>query len=374
MSEEIPDYLPPEKLPPLEDKNFPPDNISPYQASKLRDVCGTRINSDAIGIYKRRAIATSPQAFPKTCAHPDLELWLNDLSGFDPRTSLTQPPSSEWPLSGIASRVSITNSGIPFAVEPNTYLVDYASLHNNPRTLPDPENYKKLIGENFFPEGSQLLLSFFGERALTLGLWVQPAFWSHPMLDQFTAIIMPDFSAFSDDPWPQSLIGERMHQIFADEGCAAGRNVIPSIAWGSEASLARQVELWTSSYPNINTIRLDCLGHHVDKTGWAWRWLYAIEKYCSGKDHIRWIISGLTAGWMIRELNEIFPKKNYIITTTLSTFISAMRGIIDKDAQALEFQRRLRDVEDFRLGNNVADKQIKPDYWPKFSDVKQVNK
>lgn len=361
--------LPPDPLPALYDPCFP-DGKGPYGASALRDVCGTKINPDAIGWYKRRARLKEKSGWVKTCAHPDLEAWIADVGSFDPHSRVTQPAVADFPLSTICARVDVRGNKMPFELEPMSYLIDYASLHSNPRALPEPDGVKNLF-DNHFPEGSQLLLSFFSERPLTLGLWALTDFWNHPFLDQFTAVILPDFSAFSDDPWPQSLLGERMHQVFAEEGSAAGRTVIPSVAWASEASLARQIELWTSSYPYINTIRLDCLGHNVDKAGWAWRWLFALEKYCKGMDHIRWMISGLNAGWHIRELNNIFPAKNYCLTTTLSTFIASMRGSSDKAKQAEAFQRRIRKLQDFRNGIEVADPVPKPAEWPKFSDVKK---
>ena len=361
----------PDPLPPLPDPCFP-DQEGPYRSSDLRDVCGTRINPDAVGWYKRRGIVKDRNTWTKTCAHPDLGAWIGDVGSFDPHSKIVQPIAADWPLSAIAARVAVQGNKMPYQLEPMTYLIDYDSLHSDSRCLPDPGSVKDLF-KNHFPEGSQLLLSFFGNRQLTLGLWALTDFWRQPFLDQFTAIIMPDFSAFSDDPWPQSLIGERMHQVFAEEGSAAGRLIIPSVAWASEASFARQIELWVSSYPQVNTIRLDCLGHNVDKAGWAWRWLFAIEKYCQGMDHIRWIISGMTAGWMIRELNSIFPAGNYCLTTTLSTYIAAMRGSSDKEQQALEFQRRIRALQDFRAGREIADEMPRPEIWPKFSDVKSIS-
>src|SRR5690606_16703569 len=147
--------------------------------------------------------------------HPDLEAWIADVGSFDPHSRVVQPSLEDFPLSAVCARVDVRGRKMPFALEPMTYLVDYASLHTNPRTLPDPDKVPDLF-ENHFPEGSQLLLSFFSDRALTLGLWALTDFWNQPWLDQFTAVVLPDFSAFSDDPWPQSLLGERMHQVFAE--------------------------------------------------------------------------------------------------------------------------------------------------------------
>ena len=98
-----------------------------------------------------------------------------------------------------------------------------------------------------------------------LGLWTLREFWYSPFLNNFSGIILPDFSAFSDDPWPQSLFGERMQQIFGQEGSESGRNIIPSIAWCGEESLRRQMALWCSQAPQVNTIMLDCYGAGRDR-------------------------------------------------------------------------------------------------------------
>jgi len=362
--------LPPDPLPPLPDPCYG-DRPGPYSASPMRDVCGTRINPDAIGFYKRREYMRDPRAWQKTCAHPELEAWLGDVGGLDPRARISQPPLEDWPLTAVMARIDARPGGMPFELPEMTYLVDYASFHSDPHSLPnDPRVHD--MKERLFPERSSLILSFFNNHMLKLGLWPQPDFWYQEWLDQFTAVLLPDFSAFSDDPVPQSLLGERMHQIFGEDGSLAGRTVIPSIAWMSEDSLRRQVELWTSMYPKVNTIRLDCYGYNVDRTGWTWRWLFAIEKYCKGMDHIRWIVSGITAGWAIRELNDIFPKRNYALVAPVTTFIAAQRRSTDREWSAREFRRRIGQLEDFRAGREVAERKPRPAVWPKFSDVKKT--
>jgi hypothetical protein len=359
--------LPPEQLPPLDDPVF--GGPGPYASSDLRDVCGTRINPDAIGWYKRRHLIRLPTCPAKTCAHPELDQWLGDVGSYDPRAAVTQPALSEWPFSAICPRIVVWGQELAFPLEPATYVIDYPYLHSNPQTLPAREWVLRL--RDRFPDGSRLLLSFFGNRALTLGLWTLTDFWYHPFLDQFDGVILPDFSAFSDDPVPQYLLGERMQQIFAQEGSEAGRAVVPSIAWSSETSLRRQVELWTSRAPRVNTIQLDCYGSNVDRTGWIWRWLFALEKYCAGKPYIRWLISGITAGWAIRELNRIFPEKNYCLIPSVSMFVSSTKGTTDKEFMGLQFSRRMRQLEAFRRGEEVADPLPRPDAWPTFTELRR---
>src|ERR1017187_46318 len=185
------DLLPPEVLPPLPDPAFG-NRPGPYAYSELRRVVGTRINPDSIGWYKRRDLLRSPVA-AKTCAHPELEGWLGDVRSYDPQARVTQPSLSKWPFTGVVPRVSVS-ANLRFPLAPATYMIDYAELNSNPTVVavrPWVENLKAQ-----FPEGSDLLLSFFGNRNLVLGLWTQLDFWYAPFLDNFTGIILPDFSAF----------------------------------------------------------------------------------------------------------------------------------------------------------------------------------
>lgn len=363
--------LPPERIPPLDDPCFGGEP-GPYSVSDLRDVCGSRINPDAVGLYKRRELLKRPTALPKTCVHPDLELWLGDVKGLDPRSKVTQPPMSEWPLTTIIPRISVWGEELPFPLDPGAYSIDYHYLHSNPQTLPEREWVTRL--KDRFPDGTSLILGFFGNRALTLGLWTQVQFWHHPFLDQFDAVMLPDFSAFSDDPIPQYLIGERMLQIFGEEGSAAGRTIIPSIAWTTEDSLRRQTELWTSRWPRVHTIHVDCYGSGVDRVGWHWRWLFALEKYAAPHTNVRWMISGMTSGWAIRELNEIFPKKNYCLMPSVSAYVGVLTGARDPAWQAQAFREKMKGFEDLRSGEIVADRMPRPDVWPTFSEVRKSKK
>jgi Domain of unknown function (DUF4417) len=365
------DLLPPEEIPALPDPCF--DNqLGPYSHSDLKQVVGTRINPDSIGWYKHRELLLSERCPAKTCAHPELEGWLGDVGSFDARVRINQPPASQWPMSKIIPRMALWGESLPFEIEPGTYMIDYLSLNSDPTSTPTRDWVPRL--RERFPEGSRLILSFFGpegargRRPLIIGLWTLRDFWYAPFLDQFDGVVLPDFSAYSDDPLPQMLFGERQAQIFAQEGSDAGRTIIPAIAWCTEASLRRQVELYTSQ-PNVNTILMDCYGSHIQKVGWAWRWLFAIEKYCAGKDHIRWMFTGLASGWVIRELNRIFPNGNYALVTTASPQIAATRGTTDKEIMAKRFRRAIGKLEDFHSGRMVADPEVRPETWPTFGEL-----
>lgn len=359
--------LPPSPLPALPDPSYGGD-LSPYSESALRDVCGTRINPDS-KIYERRQGVVGRPLKIKTCAHPFLEKKISEVRSFDPHSRVTQKSLQDWQMSAIIPRLSVWGDSLPFEIPKEcTYSIDYHYLHSNPLSLPDRENALNL--RERFSDETHLMLAFFNDRKLVEGLWQPLGFWHHPFVKQFDSVIMPDFSAFNNDPVVQYLYGERQMQIFAEEGCEAGHNIIPTIAWASGESLRRQMELWTSSYPYVNTIHLDCHGSGVNKTGWAWHWLFAMEEYCAHFPHIRWLISGMQQGWVFRELNRIFPKKNYCIMPSVSTMLSVLSGgSRDPEWQAVRFREKIGRFQDLRSGKEVAESQPRPDHWLMFNEV-----
>jgi len=353
----------PDPLPALDDPRY--EGPGPYSISGLRDVCGT-VTAPDCPYYQRRELMKAQGCWLKTCANSELEVWINQVGGFDPHSKIIQPPLAESPMSGVIPRMIARGEKLPYPLSPGTYIVDYPSLNSNASKLPERSWVPDL--KERFPDDSKLLLSFFGSRSLTVGLWVLTGFWRAEFLSQFDGVLLPDFSNFADDSWPQSLIGERMMQVFGEEGSAAGTTIIPTIAWASEASLRRQVELWVSQYPYINTIHLDCYGADVDRVKWIWRWLYAIEKYCQPHQHIRWLVSGITTGWGIRELNEMFPNNNYNVIMPLSPYVNAMVGSTDREYQGQAFRKKIQTIEDFYFGRVVSEKMERPDSWPQFKD------
>jgi hypothetical protein len=358
--------IPPDPLPRLPDPSLPNEE-SLYAQSDLHQVCGPRINPQAKEWYSHRQSLIEETSPVKSCAHPLLQAWLGDILSFDPRSQITQKPLREWPMTAIAPRVGVSGSRAAFPLQPMTYMIEYGELHRNPLSV--PLEIKQLVPD-YMPEGSRPILVFFGKREIVDGLWALTDFWEKEWLNQFDAIVAPDFSAFSDDPKPQSLIGERMQQIFAEEGSRAGQNIIPNIAWVNEESFARQVELWSSQYPKINTIHLGAHATNVDKTTWAWCNIFAFEKYLKDLPHIRWLISGMTQGWQIRELNRIFPNKNYSLVAPLHTYLRSTSGTADKDLQAKQFRQFIAKYQDFRSERLVADQHIRPDAWIKRVPIK----
>ena len=85
------------------------------------------------------------------------------------------------------------------------------------------------------------------------------------------------------------------------------------------------------------------------------------------------MISGFTTGWIIRELNDMFPDKNYTLTMSVSPYINAMVGSRDPNWQADQFRKKIAAIEDFYFGRSIADKMERPDKWPTYGDVKTVS-
>jgi hypothetical protein len=357
--------LPPDPIPPLHDVVY--GGPSPYAYSDLRSVTGTRINPHAVAWYRRREVMTSRRGV-LSGVHPDLKGWLGDIRSFDPFCKVIQHPINEWPLPCIIPQVSVTGNPLPFPLKPGTYMIDYQYL-TIPGKLPEKDWVINL--KDKFPEGSELILTFFGgERKLFWSLWTQMGFWRHPFLQNFKAIAIPDFDSYSDSPIPQSLLGERMQMVFANEGAANGHTIIPKVAWRNEDSFRRQIEMWTAQYPKVHTIILNCYGNNINKRYWHWRWLMAAEKYCADKDHIRWIFAGMTPGWVVRELNEIFPKKNYCLLPSGLQFVAAQRKAVDPLVMADKFQIKMAEMASYWKGEVVAEKMARPTFWPTYQDAR----
>lgn len=365
-----------ERIPPRPDSRFG-GQPGLYADSALADVCGTLSNPDA----KEDKYGEPPPFL--SAASPDLDAHLQQVGGFDARTQLNQPPAADWPLTGIITRIGLGAGGkVDLAPFPGTYILDYAKLAPGPDGIPRHPWALKIKEQ--LPKGSRLLLSFFDydKSRAPQSLWVMTDFWHQSVLAQFDGIIPHNFWSVSDVPIPQLLAGERMDQIFLTEGHERnqmaeashqtdqdqGNTIIPVIAWGhQESSLRRQVELLVSK-PTINTICIDAHGPGLDRTLWTWRWLIALEKYASPHRHIRWIITGITSGWAIRELNRIFPDKNYHLILSLSAYVHAKGASADLRLQEEHLRRAVNRLELLRTGEDVSPAKTRPIKWPTYAD------
>lgn len=337
----------------------PDGRIGPYAHSPLRTITGTQINPEAAYWYEHRELVCTPTSPVRTCAHPDLDLWLENVAGFDPRMHMRQPPAAEWPLPLLVPRVKVHRHFPPFDLPVGWYAIDYQDINASLHHLPQREWLSGL--RDMFPAGSKLILDFIGKHEFIEPLWrFGREFWEHPFLDSFDAVIVPEFSSFLDDPKPTYLIGERMKQIFAEEGHSAGRLVVPSLAWASESSLRRQADLIGSLAPDmINTVFLDMLALNVDRTAWLWSRFDMLYKYFAPLD-CRFLISGATAGWAVAELHEIFPRGNFHLLH-IGPYMQATRIEANRFERAEVFRKECQRLEEWAAGEHLPARMPRPD-------------
>lgn len=347
--------LPPDPLPPIPEED---GSIGPYAYSPLRSITGTQINPLAQAWYGNLEQCARPDAPVRTCAHPELETWIDNVGGFDPRASLRQPALADWPMSRLIPRVHLYRSFPHFELMPGTYTVDYVSITKAKDRLPEQDWLLNI--RSMFPEGSRILLNFIGNNLQTHFIWHLGAeFWEAPFLRQFDGIISPEFSTFLDDPKPQFLIGERQKQIFCQEGHEAGHVTIPSVAWSSESSLRRQLDLWMSMYPRVNTVWLDCLGAGVDPTAWTWSRLELLEKHIPKTFPMRWLVAGAASGWALVELHRMFPLGNFH-SVNLRPFAGTMSRGGTRRERTERFQATCRRLEGWLRKEDLPPAQPRP--------------
>jgi len=351
---------------PQPDPTFP-GGVSPYAYSGLADVCGTVSNPYAAWIYRDRGFLCSAEAPLNACYDRDgagLETWLADLGGFDPRCRFWQPPASKWPLHALIGRIEASEKpGMPLPA--GTYMIDWRYL-----VYADgcEKSWAQSLRERFEP-GTRLLLTFWNDNARKQRLWLDDSFWQRPLLDQFDAIVAPVFRGYDDDPYPQMYAGERMNQKFIEEGVAAGRVVIPSLAFTHPDSLRRQVELFASSEQPF-TVHIDANGHGLGSpVEWRQRWLMALERYCAPQLHLRFLISGLHQDWCVSELNRIFPRRNWQLVAPLPAYVDALSSTMTPEQRRQRYVNRLEQLAELYWGRRqVAMPQPYPDTMPTWAD------
>jgi hypothetical protein len=78
----------------------------------------------------------------------------------------------------------------------------------------------------------------------------------------------------------------------------------------------------------------------------------------------------MTQGWAIRELNRIFPNKNYSLMPSPSMMVSVLSGgSRDPLWQAAQFRAKIARLEDLRAGREVADAMPRPDHWLSYEEL-----
>lgn len=349
--------LPGVELPPLPEPDGKP---GPYAYSGLRHITGSRMNPKARKVWytKYRHRLRAVDAPVVTCAHPQLADWLRVRGGLEPRWRCEHRPASEWPLSRVIPRVVPSPHFPNWEIPVGTYWFDYPSITGSQTKLPEKGWMLEL--KDRLPEGSTAILGCIGEYQMRVTMWrFHKVIWDHPFIQQFDAVVCPDFSSYLDDPRPQALIGERMTQEFIETGYSRGFEIIPIISWQDETALRRQVDLLGALFPKVNTIYIELVSRGVDRTVWLFTRLEQIEKYLAHLP-LRFIFSGCDAGWANTELHRIFPNGNYHLTTMWPWLQTAQEPGL-KEQKARYFRRKIRRLEDLQRGENLPPPKPRPD-------------
>lgn len=284
-----------------------------YAASGLRTITGTKINPYAVDLYGAQAsyLASARDAII-TGMHPDLEAWIKFLGGGDAEWHMRQRPIEDLPLSRVLPRLVMTGGAWPpWPIPKGSYWIDYSNFSRHRTKIPESDWTQNV--RDRFPDDCQLVLGPIQDHAVRITMWnLRHQLWESDFLKQFDAVVCPDFSSYVNDPYPQALLGERMTQIWSEWASRYGVNVIPIISWTSEDSLARQADRLGALIEagHVHTIYIEWLARRVEKDHWLFHRFEAFQRHLAHLP-VRWMFSGVEAGWSMRKLHEILPQGNF---------------------------------------------------------------
>jgi len=352
-----PDRIPGEHLDPLPGND---GNPTIYAASDMRTVTGTRIarRPERVWYRQRGRLLASDQAPVVTAAHPQMELWMKVLEGFDERLPIKQPPVSQWPMSRVIPRVNPSPKGLPFQLPVGTYWLDYNQISKSLRHLPEREWTYDAVSQ--YPADARLMLGFIGEHLISRLLWRHRySLWRHPFFEQFRdrhAIVCPDFSSWLTDPRPQALVGQRMTQQFAELGSQHGYTMIPIVTWQSRDMLLRQIDMLGSLYPKVNTVYIYLISMGVNRDAWMWSRFDDIVETGLNKLPFRFVISGSEAGKYVHILrDEVLPAENFHLVSA-NPYMKATKGFASNEERALIFRQQVQRIEEYHRGEHLPPK------------------
>lgn len=354
----LPEEMPGVELPPLPE---PGGSIGPYASSPLKTVTGTRRNPQGMDNYYAdpRLLMSAEKAPVISCGHPQLELWLRMLQGFDPRISVNQKPIDEWPLTRVIPRVNPSSSFPAWPIPEGTYWIDYPQVTSSLKKVADQEWQLDLASA--FPRGSSLILGGIGDRVHRLNMWTRRhEMLASPFFRQFETLVCPDFSSYLNDPRPQALAGERLTQEWASLASRMGYNVVPTLSWQNRTSLRRQADLLGAMAPDkINTVYIEWLSTGVNRTNWLWS---RLDDFAEELAHlpVRWLLSGADSGWFIRELLKVLPNRNFHLVT-IWPFMETNFDPGLNDQKAKGFRRRIARLEGLHRGELLPQAKPRPE-------------
>lgn len=351
--------LPPDPLPPAVDPETGEPDL--YAESPLRSSTGSHIHHQARDWYRRRSLMVTPQAPVKSAVHPEIELWLNNVGDLDLRLRISQPPPEEWPLQRFLPRVVPYRNFPGFDIPVGTYVIAYHKINKSIGRLP---NLEWLTGlKAMFPPGSKLILDFCIPDVYLDPIWSfsKQEFWGHPIMEQFDAIIAPNFSSYIDDPPIQRLLCEKMCTVSAQEAHDMGRTVIPMLCWVTEDGLRRQLDAIGALYPRVHTVYVQIQSIGVGRVAELWKQFDYLEKYLAPLP-FRYIINGCTSGWGVRELCRIFPRGNFHLVNG-NAWMDVVRTSAPDVRKAEMFNEAITKFDTWARGDDLPPPMPRVEFW-----------
>lgn len=220
----------------------------------------------------------------------------------------------------------------PMALYPKwTYVIPINSFLR--RDLTVPERIYRL--RDFFPEGSQLILSFCVQDRFIEDIWrgapsskrsrgmTRGAFWKKEWFKQFDAAIGVNYSVYWADPQMEMHYAIRRTMMTTQEMDDNGINVIPLVIWYTDKEAWPQLDCYVKNGVDTVVINFQYVsGAQVASYEHDMRILHAIAK---SYPHLRVICYGISAPYAINAARRILgPDRLCIITG--HPYIDAIRA------------------------------------------------
>lgn len=347
------------RIEPLADPSLA-GQLSPYAASALRSITSSQINPYAVDLYGSQGTYMSESSDAIiTGVHPDLPVWLKYLGGGDSEWTCQQRPIEQLPLSRVLPRVVMTGAPHPWPIPQGSYWIDYANFSRHRTRIPD-DGWAMNVRERF-PTGSQLVLGPIMDHHVRIAMWnLRYKLWESDFIKQFDAVVCPDFSSYINDPAPQSLLGERMTQIWTEMAMRHGINVIPIISWSNEDSLARQADRLgaLAEAGLVHTVYIEWLARGVKKDHWIHHRVEAFERHLAHLP-IRWIFSGIESGRVMARIHKALPAGNFHTVGIWSWKRTQFEpGLTEQRARV--FRGKLAQIERHQRGEELPPSLARP--------------
>ncbi len=227
-----------------------------------------------------------------------------------------------------------------------TYVIPINAFLRKDLTVPDAVYRLR----TFFPEGSQLILSFCVQDRFIERIWSgapatkkgrgmnRHAFWSKEWLKQFDAIISVNYSVYWSDPQMEIHYAIRRTMMTTQEIDDNGLNVIPLVIWYTDKEAWPQLDCYVKN--GVNTIAINfqyVAGAQMASYEHDMRILHAIAK---SYPHLRIICYGISAPYAIHAARRILGPDRLVIVTA-HPYMDAIRAPVPATARRSIFTEHL---------------------------------